>query len=291
MRFRFQKKKIKLKLYANGIGCAVDFQQAAHWYKKASESEHPLAAYALGSLYLEGKGVEKNLEQALHWMTKAEEYGNEMAKSAKDQIKSILLFHELKRKKAQLDPKQKYSKVLNDILDMSEGKGIRNEKDIPMYQYLASQIYMNGISGDEVVGAKLERDPTKMRNLLRKSAEANFGPAIFSLSHVALEGGSFKVALEGFQKCQNLAPSKMILGTMFLHPPIENILDEAKAIEMMTAAAKEGLPSAQKTLGDERNSKRVDRGSQILVLDGCNQQERYLRALDRLRKLEQTQQR
>ena len=50
-------------------------------------------------------------------MTKAEEYGNEMAKSAKDQIKSILLFQELKRKKAQLDPKEKYSKVLNDIFE------------------------------------------------------------------------------------------------------------------------------------------------------------------------------
>jgi len=61
--------------YANGAGAARDYEQAAAWYLKAAEQNHPLAQLNLGVLYARGQGVPKDDARAAMWIQKAAQQG------------------------------------------------------------------------------------------------------------------------------------------------------------------------------------------------------------------------
>jgi TPR repeat protein len=63
-------------LLSNSAGDAQNCVQAAHWYRKAANLNHPLAQFNLGLMYANGQGVAVDDHQALTWIRKAAEQGD-----------------------------------------------------------------------------------------------------------------------------------------------------------------------------------------------------------------------
>ena len=66
-------------MYKYGEGVAMDYKQAAHWFKKAAEQGDVEAQRVLGIMYYNGDGIAKDYKQAAHWFKKAAEQGNDDA--------------------------------------------------------------------------------------------------------------------------------------------------------------------------------------------------------------------
>ena len=62
-------------IYETGDGVAVDFAEAAKWYRLAADQGHAMAQGNLGYLYLIGKGVPKDKAAAIQWWRKSAEGG------------------------------------------------------------------------------------------------------------------------------------------------------------------------------------------------------------------------
>jgi TPR repeat protein len=62
--------------FANGVGVAQDFAQAAMWYLKAAEQSHPLAQFNLGRMYALGQGLPCDAAKSLMWIQKAANLGD-----------------------------------------------------------------------------------------------------------------------------------------------------------------------------------------------------------------------
>jgi TPR repeat protein len=65
--------------FANGKGPALDYAQAAHWYRNAAEQSHALAQFNLGVMYAEGQGVPSDKAQSLLWFDRAARLGDPAA--------------------------------------------------------------------------------------------------------------------------------------------------------------------------------------------------------------------
>src|SRR5437016_3306992 len=63
-------------MFSNLQGEAEDQVQAAGWYLKAANLNHPLAQFNLGLMYANGHGVVKNEGEAMMWIRKAAEQGD-----------------------------------------------------------------------------------------------------------------------------------------------------------------------------------------------------------------------
>jgi hypothetical protein len=62
--------------FANGKGPALDYAQAAHWYRKAADQSHALAQFNLGVMYAEGQGVLSDKVQSTQWFDRAANLGD-----------------------------------------------------------------------------------------------------------------------------------------------------------------------------------------------------------------------
>ena len=62
--------------FANGKGPALNYAQAAHWYRKAAEQSHALAQFSLGVMYAEGRGVPSDKAQSMLWIDRAAHLGD-----------------------------------------------------------------------------------------------------------------------------------------------------------------------------------------------------------------------
>lgn len=62
--------------FANGKGPALDYAQAAHWYRKAAEQSHALAQFNLGVMYAEGQGIPSDKAQSMLWFDQAARLGD-----------------------------------------------------------------------------------------------------------------------------------------------------------------------------------------------------------------------
>ncbi|MDR2876378.1 MAG: sel1 repeat family protein, partial [Methylobacillus sp.] len=67
------------RVYDFGQGAPQDYAQAAQWYRKAAEQNHPDAQYSLGLMYELGQGTQQNYGQAARWYRKAAEQGQPYA--------------------------------------------------------------------------------------------------------------------------------------------------------------------------------------------------------------------
>ena len=67
--------KLGLK-FASGKGAALDYVQAAAWYRKAAEQNHFLAQFNLGMMYAHGQGVARDSVQSRMWLDKAAQQGD-----------------------------------------------------------------------------------------------------------------------------------------------------------------------------------------------------------------------
>lgn len=73
-------------LYAQGLGVAQDFEQAAEWYQRAAEKMHPKAQFNLAFLCAHGEGVEQDYIQAYTWYRLSTLYGYAQAQTNLDFI-------------------------------------------------------------------------------------------------------------------------------------------------------------------------------------------------------------
>lgn len=62
--------------YGSGAGEALDFPQAAQWYRKAAEQNHSMAQFNLSVMYSKGQGVPQDETEALVWLRKGAESGD-----------------------------------------------------------------------------------------------------------------------------------------------------------------------------------------------------------------------
>lgn len=63
-------------LYSSGEGTSKNFDQAAHWWRKAAQFGLPSAQLALSSVYRVGRGnIKQDLDEAIRWCRKAAESG------------------------------------------------------------------------------------------------------------------------------------------------------------------------------------------------------------------------
>jgi hypothetical protein len=53
-----------------------DYSQAAEWYSKAADQNHPLAQYNLGIMFAKGQGVQRNDGTAVMWIRRAADLGD-----------------------------------------------------------------------------------------------------------------------------------------------------------------------------------------------------------------------
>jgi len=62
--------------YGNAKGDALDFVQAARWYRKAADQDCALAQYNLGVMFARGQGVPQDDATSAGWIRKAAEGGD-----------------------------------------------------------------------------------------------------------------------------------------------------------------------------------------------------------------------
>jgi TPR repeat protein len=62
-------------LYDTGRGVAQNFDEAAHWYRKAADAGSPVAAFNLGSLYDAGRAGQRDPAAAIQWYNIAANHG------------------------------------------------------------------------------------------------------------------------------------------------------------------------------------------------------------------------
>ena len=74
------------KMYVTGNGVALNWNEAAKWYRKAAEQGHAHAQYSLGLRYYYGVFVSADSSEAIKWFLKAAEQGDA---SAQDKLGSM----------------------------------------------------------------------------------------------------------------------------------------------------------------------------------------------------------
>jgi TPR repeat protein len=62
--------------FASGTGAALDYAQAAEWYRKAAEQNHSLAQFNLGMMYAHAQGVARDAVQSRMWLGRAAQQGD-----------------------------------------------------------------------------------------------------------------------------------------------------------------------------------------------------------------------
>ncbi len=62
--------------YSSAQGEALDFVQAARWYRRAANQDHALAQFNLGVMFARGQGMPPDQAAAADWMLKAAEGGD-----------------------------------------------------------------------------------------------------------------------------------------------------------------------------------------------------------------------
>jgi TPR repeat protein len=68
------------QMYAQGLGAAQQFDEAARWYLLAAKQGHAKAQFHLGFLYSHGQGVEQDYATAYQWYSISEQCGYALAR-------------------------------------------------------------------------------------------------------------------------------------------------------------------------------------------------------------------
>jgi TPR repeat protein len=145
-------------MYANGIGCQFDFEQAHYWFSMACSQNYPAGAYNLASSHEHGEGTHQDSVTALTYYNWAAESGY---------IPAVLKLALLK-----------YKAIVQHPNPMSAVKQIQQcaNNGNPEDMFLLGLCYENGFCVPE--------DITIAEKLFNESAERNYVPAqIFLRDH------------------------------------------------------------------------------------------------------------
>jgi uncharacterized protein len=70
------------KMYAEGLGTTVDYEEAVKWYRRAAEFGEARAQYNLGLAYDRGVGVPLSAAEAVKWYQVGAEFGDAFAQNS-----------------------------------------------------------------------------------------------------------------------------------------------------------------------------------------------------------------
>ena len=110
--------------YGKGKGVLKDWNQAAHWYRKAAEQGQARAQVNLGVAYYDGTGVEQDFTEAYAWFIIAQATGaeteeeNEERRDLTNRIESELTPAQIKR--GQQRAKELYEQIQANIAERDQ---------------------------------------------------------------------------------------------------------------------------------------------------------------------------
>ncbi|KAI8803839.1 hypothetical protein BJ742DRAFT_471254 [Cladochytrium replicatum] len=209
-----------------GEGVPQDMATAAHWYRQASDQGHAEATYRLGKLLENGDGTEKNSREAMKCYESAANFG-----VANAQVR------------------------LAEIFDMG-ALGAKKDADValaywhqaanrshPYAQAVLGHLYFSGTGG-------IPRDVHVAFSYLTLAAAADIAEAQYELG-VLYETGEgtqqdVKAAIELYKKSANRShpDAQRALGLCYERGEGGLPRDNYRAFELISAAARQGLPTA-----------------------------------------------
>jgi uncharacterized protein len=77
-------------MYVNGLGLAVDYGEAAKWYRKAASRGNSHGQYHLGLIYHGGEGLPEDYLKAHMWVNPGAAHGYADAKKQRDDIAKLM---------------------------------------------------------------------------------------------------------------------------------------------------------------------------------------------------------
>jgi len=242
-------------LYREGHGVPLDYTQAMHWFQLAAAQGHPNAMVEIGRLYRFGLGVESNGNEAMHWFQKAiDEKDSAMGKvnlalvyESQGQVqKAIALYEQAADQGVPYAMSQLYNIYWNGNgvpVDHAKALEWRNKSGVtadPQAEYRL---------GDYYETRRWEGDDAH-----RVLTKPNFPQAVYW----------YRVAAE-----HHSAEAQYRLGMLYLRGKGVEV-DESRGLELLRAAADQGIPGAIHDLaqcyafgiGEPRND--ADRPIQLL---------------------------
>ncbi|KAI8805025.1 hypothetical protein BJ742DRAFT_821551 [Cladochytrium replicatum] len=209
-----------------GEGIPQDVVAASHWYRQASDQGHAEATYSLGNLLENGDGTEKNPKEAMKCYESAANFGVATA-----QVR------------------------LAEIFEMG-ALGVKKDPDValaywhqaanrshPYAQAVLGHLYFSGTGG-------VPRDVHVAFSYLTLAAAADIAEAQYELG-VLYETGEgtqqdVKAAIELYKKSANRShpDAQRALGLCYERGEGGLSKDNYRAFELISAAARQGLPTA-----------------------------------------------
>ncbi len=233
------------RMYADGLGCDADQEQAQVWYEKALsaflavESERPnrYVEYRIGKLYAAGLGAEQDYTEAAKWL----------GKSA-----------------SQNYPYTQYS--LAGLYRRGQGVKQSNEtahllytkaaaKGFPYAAYELGRMYRDGVGCYADKEASDTCFAKAFRGFLELEKKSRDDKLQYRIGAMLLRGTGTKQnvaeAREWFEKSARLGntQAQYQLAKLILADPDSNARQIAEAVDWMTKAAEAGQDSAQYALG------------------------------------------
>ena len=190
------------KAYASGRMGKVNYQEAARWFRKASDQGDPDSQTNLGVLYLIGQGVERNESEAIRWLQRAAASGYPVAQhdlavvylngwgTPKDPERGVDLLN--RSATAGLEISQVDLAVIylkGDVVVRHAETGIKwlkraAHRHFPPANFLLGICYENGEG--------VKADPAKAVELYRKAADEGLAAAQNNLGRIYFQGNAIK---------------------------------------------------------------------------------------------------
>lgn len=201
-------------MYAKGISCDRDDEEAAKWYLKAATQGHLNSQYNLGVLYAKGRGVDQDYAKSFKWYLKAAEQNDANAQStvAMMYLKGVgtakspedaLELYKLSAENGHINSMYNYADML--------ARGIGTKKDlvkaVEWYKQAADKGHVNAQVNLGFMygkGQGVERDDTEAYHWYRKAAESGHPNAQFNLGVIYSKGRgipkNIEEAIKWYQK-------------------------------------------------------------------------------------------
>ncbi len=221
--------KLVGNMYADGLGVAEDYSQAAKYYQAAADQGYAPVMADLGDLYFYGNGVAQNAATALKWYRRGAEKGDPVA-----EYDYGLIFHD-----GSAGVKQNFDAALKWFLRAAA------QGDPPALNMVG---YMHD------VGEGVDEDPHEAFSWYQRSADKGFEIAEYNLGVMYQNGRGVEKnptqAAKWYGKAAGKgdADSQAALGYLY-EQGLGVKTDIAQAIRWYKAAARQGSSRALNNLG------------------------------------------
>ncbi len=201
-------------LYAQGLGTAVDEEEAVRWYTLAAEQGFSDALTNLGLMYSDGRGVEQDYVRAVELYSAAANAGHGLGQN--NLGSSYLFGHGVEQNN-------------DEAMRWFEAAA---EQDVAMAQNSLGMLYCQGREGERPI----ERDTEKCTYWLQRSAAQGFEMARANIFSLTLE-----MADEGDLQALHNAGGYLLQG-------YGTEQDSEEGLRLITQAAEAGVENSQRVL-------------------------------------------